>query len=511
MLVNDFLEQNAKRFPNKVALVYQNRRLTYTEIENNANSLANALMHHGLQRQDRVAIYLENSVESVVSIFGTLKASGVFVVINPQVKAKKIEYILNDCQVRFLITDARHLEGIPEVLSNCPNLSSVLITDDYKHDNPKISSFNEALNHPVTCPPNRCMDIDLASLIYTSGSTGNPKGVMLTHLNMVSAATSIIKYLENTSEDIILNCLPLSFDYGLYQILMAFKFGGTVVLEKSFLYPYQAIDLIIKEKVTGFPLVPTIAVILLKLKNLHKYDFPSLRYITNTAQALAPKHIAKLQKPFHHTKIYSMYGLTECKRVSYLPPEELSKRPTSVGKAMPNVETHIVDENGEEITKPGEIGELVVMGANVMKGYWNLPEETANRLKPGAYPGEKILYTGDLFKMDDENYLYFVARKDDIIKTSGEMVSPKEVENILYEIEDILEAGVVGVPDEILGHAIKAVVALEKDSKLTEKDIILHCSKHLENFMVPKYVEIRQQIPKTSTGKICKKDLVQVT
>lgn len=517
MLVNAFLEQSAKQFSNKEALIFQNRRLTFIEIENAANSLANALIHHGLQRQDRAAIYLENSVESVMSIFGILKASGIFVVINPQTKAKKIEYILNDCQVKTLITDSRHLEEAPNILTNCPNMNSVITTDNHKHvhtiarshDHPKIFSFSDTLcSYPTTRPLNHCTDIDLASLIYTSGSTGNPKGVMLTHLNMISAANSIVEYLENTCKDIIINCLPLSFDYGLYQILMAFKFGGTVVLERSFLYPYQIIDLIMKEKVTGLPLVPTIAAILLQLKNLHKYDFSSLRYITNTAQALAPKHIVQLQKLFSHTKIYSMYGLTECKRVSYLPPEELSKRPTSVGKAMPNTEAYIVDEKEEKITKPGKIGELVVKGPNIMRGYWNLPEETAKVLKPGSYPGEKVLYTGDLFKMDDEGYLYFIARKDDMIKTAGEMVSPKEVENVLYEIEDILEAGVIGVPDEILGQAIKAVVALKKDSKLNEKSIILYCSKHLENFMVPKCIEIRQQLPKTSTGKIRKKDLI---
>jgi acyl-CoA synthetase (AMP-forming)/AMP-acid ligase II len=214
--------------------------------------------------------------------------------------------------------------------------------------------------------------------------------------------------------------------------------------------------------------VPTIASILLQLKSLDKYDFSCLRYISNTAQALPPRHIAQLLKLFPHIKIYSMYGLTECKRVSYLPPEELLKRPTSVGKAMPNTEVYIVDERGARATRPGDIGELVVRGANVMMGYWNLPEETAMTLKPGLYPGEKVLYTGDLFKMDEEGYLYFVARKDDMIKTAGEKVSPKEVENVLYDID----------------------------------------SKHLEDFMVPKYIEIREQLPKTSSGKISKKDLM---
>jgi len=300
----------------------------------------------------------------------------------------------------------------------------------------ELASYSELIkNNSPLPPPKKCIDIDLASLIYTSGSTGYPKGVMLTHLNMVSAANSIIEYLENTENDIIINVFPLFFDYGLYQVLMAFKFGGKVVLERSFFYPYKIIESILREKVTGFPLVPTVAAILLRLKNLENHNFSTLRYITSTAQYMPPKYIFGLQKIFPTAKFYSMYGLTECKRVSYLPPKELSRRPTSVGKAMPNTEAYIVNHDGEKITTPGEIGELVVRGANVMKGYWNLPDETKKVLKPGPIPGEKVLYTGDLFKMDDEGYFYFVSRKDDMLKIAGTNVSPKEIENILYEIE----------------------------------------------------------------------------
>jgi amino acid adenylation domain-containing protein len=520
MLVNEFLENSAKNLPDKVALVCQNRRFTYRQLDNMSNSLANAFISLGLARQDRVGIYLENSTESVVSIFATLKAGGVFVVINPQVKSKKLEYILKNCQAKILVTDVQHLENISDILINFPEINYIVVTDTktlaYSSADAlaglcvqvpmhlRTYAFIQLLNsYPTTQPQKNCVDIDLASLIYTSGSTGDPKGAMFTHLNMASAANSVIEYLKNTDDDIILNCLPLSFGYGLYQVLMAFKFAGTIVLEKSFVYPYQVIDLIIKEKVTGFPLVPTISAILLQLNKLSKYDFSSLRYITNAAQALPPKHIFRLRELLPHVKIYSMYGLTECKRVSYLAPEEIEKRPTSVGKAMPNTEAYIVDENGNRVNEPDVIGELVVRGRNVMKGYWNLPEETAKRLKTGA-SGEKVLYTGDLFKMDEEGYLYFVSRKDDIIKTVGEMVSPKEVEDVLYEIEGVFEAAVIGVPDDILGNAIKAFVVLHEGSQLTEQDIILHCQKYLESFMMPKYIEFRKELPKTTTGKIRK-------
>ncbi len=202
-----------------------------------------------------------------------------------------------------------------------------------------------------------------------------------------------------------------------------------------------------------------------------------------------------------------MYGLTECKRVSYLPPDELLSKPNSVGKPMPNVEVYLASDDGSRLNKPGEIGELVVQGANVMKGYWNLPEETAKVLKQGSHTDEKILYTGDLFKMDADMYLYFIGRKDDIIKTSGERVSPKEIENILYELKGISEAAVYGVEDEILGQAIKVSLVLEEGSNLTEKDIFEYCDKNLEKFMVPKYIEIHYELPKTINGKINKKAL----
>ena len=255
---------------------------------------------------------------------------------------------------------------------------------------------------------------------------------------------------------------------------------------------------------TGFPIVPTISALLLQI-DLTKYDLSALRYITNTAAALPTTHILGLRARLPQVKIFSMYGLTECKRVSYLPPEQIDRRPTSVGRGMPNEEVYIVDEQGHRLASG--TGELVIRGSNVMKGYWELPEETARMLRPGPLPGERLLFSGDLFRMDEEGYLYFVGRKDDIIKTRGEKVSPREVENVIYELPDVVEAAVVGVPDAVLGQAIKAVVTLRDAASLNEQDVLRHCANRLENFMVPKHVEFRAVMPKTSTGKIDKKTL----
>lgn len=325
------------------------------------------------------------------------------------------------------------------------------------------------------------------------------------HNNVVFATGSIIKYLENTHEDIVINVLPLSFDYGLYQLLMVFRFGGTLVLEISFTYPSYILKKIETERVTGFPGVPTLFSIIVQM-NLDKFDLSKLRYITNTAAALPPKHILTLREKFPTVKIYSMYGLTECKRTLYLPPDQIDNKTSSVGIAIPGTEVWIEDDDGNRLG-PGVVGELVIRGSHVMRGYWDDPETTANVYRPGPTPGERILYSGDLFKMDEDGYFYFVSRKDDILKSRGEKVSPKEVENVLYGIEGVVEAAVVGVPDKILGQAIKAFVVVN-NSTLTENDIKRHCSTHLEDFMVPSYVEFRDSLPKTSSGKISKKDIL---
>ena len=512
MQVEEFLEQSAGRYPDKTALICGNERLTYATIEARCNQLANVLLSAGLDRWDRVAIYTENSPETALGIFGTLKAGGVFLVINPTTKIEKLAYILNNCRASVLVTTGKKLKEIGGLWPKTPYLRTVIAAgagDSGAVDvgDKKLILLEQAVAAASSQrPPKRCIDIDLAALIYTSGSTGKPKGVMVTHLNIVSAATSITTYLENTPDDIIINLLPLAFDYGLYQLLMAFKVGATLVLERGFTYPFAVIETMLRERVTGLPLVPTISSLLLQM-DLGQHQFPRLRYITNTAAALPTEHIRKLRAVFPHVRIFSMYGLTECKRVSYLPPGQLDIRPRSVGRGMPNEEVFIVDEAGKRLG-PGETGELVVRGANVMKGYWELPEETSQMLRDGGFPWpEKVLYTGDLFTSDEEGYLYWMGRKDDIIKTRGEKVSPREVEDVLYSMPQISDAAVVGVPDELLGSAIKAFVTLKPGATLNEQDVLRYCKDRLEDFMVPKAVEIRAALPATSTGKISKRAL----
>ncbi|MBV8266983.1 MAG: AMP-binding protein [Planctomycetaceae bacterium] len=510
MRVETFLEDSTARSPGKVALIVGDGRITYAEIDERANRVAHALRERGVRRDDRVVIFLENSAEAVVGIFGTLKAGAVFSVINAMTKADKLAYILNNCRAAAVITHDRLLATAAPAIDRAPLVVATLVVG--AAGAPAVrggAPYRAALDAAPPDPPAReGIDIDLAMIIYTSGSTGSPKGVMMTHRNIDAAATSITTYLENSADDIILSALPLSFDYGLYQVLMAFKVGASVVLENSFAFPYAILRKMAAECATGFPLVPTMAAMLLQMKDLAPGSLPDLRYITNTAAALPPAHIRRLQELFPTARVYSMYGLTECKRCTYLPPEQLAIRPESVGKAIPGTEAYVVNERGEPV-QPGEVGVLVIRGAHVMKGYWEDPQATDRMLRPGRYPWEKVLYTGDLFKVDEEGYLYFVGRSDDIIKTRGEKVSPKEVENVLYALPGVWEAAVIGVPDPSLGMAIKAVIVPVEEGCLTERDVVAHCARHLENFMVPKYVEFRAELPKTTTGKIRRREVQQ--
>jgi len=287
---------------------------------------------------------------------------------------------------------------------------------------------------------------------------------------------------------------------------MGFQIGATVVLEKSFTFPTKVLQTMAAERVTVFPGVPTMFAMLLNMSNLGTYDLSALRMVTNTAAALPEEHIRRIREMFPQAMLFSMYGLTECKRVTYLPPEQLDFRPTSVGRGMPNQEWWLVDEQGNRLPH-GTTGELVVRGSHVMRGYWEKPEATAERLRPGPVPGEVVLYTGDIFRTDADGFLYFVGRKDDIIKSRGEKVSPREVENVLYALKGVREVAVIGVPDAVLGQAVKAFIVLAEGYAYTEKDILRHCQGALENYMIPKYVVIVGSLPKTNTGKIRKTGL----
>lgn len=511
MLLQDTLFDTAARVPGKRALVREGVSTSYADIAALAETIAARLRARGIERGERVALFLDNGVEMVAAIYAVLEVGAVFMPVNTLTKADKLAYILNDSGAAALLTQAELAETSRAALRNNTGVRHCWMLGapggGGATPDPRELPFPTPADAARTAsPPSGSIDQDLAAIIYTSGSTGDAKGVMLTHLNMLTALRSVRGYLGLREDDVIVCALPLAFDYGLYQVLMAFSLGATVLLERSFTFPIKVLENMARDRVTVFPGVPTMFTLLAGISTLDAFDLSSLRLITNTAAALSETQIRHIRALFPQARLYSMYGLTECKRVSYLPPEQLDIRPTSVGRGMPNEEVWLADEDGRRLPH-GSVGELVVRGSHVMRGYWGKPEQTAQRLRPGPIPGEMVLHSGDLFRTDAEGWLYFVGRKDDIIKSRGEKVSPREVENVLHALDGVLETAVVGVDDPLLGQAVKAFVVCKPGHALTEREVIKHCLARIENFMAPKYVEFVAALPRTDTGKIKKTGL----
>jgi amino acid adenylation domain-containing protein len=483
-------------------------RLSYAQLLDRSLRLARALQELGVGRGDRVAIYMDNSAGCATAIYGTLLAGGVFVVVNPQTKEDKLLYVLDDCEATVLLTEGALTRTALSAAAAAPSVKAVIAASAPEGVEGALA-FDDVVASAEPDPrPAGTIPLDLAALIYTSGSTGVPKGVMMTHQSMVFAAGSISQYLRLGPDERILGVLPLAFDYGLYQLLMAIRMGGTLVLERSFAFPAQIVKRVEDEEITVFPGVPTVYATLLSMRRSMEFELPSVRRVTNTAAALPATFHGEMRRIFPNALIFAMYGLTECKRVSYLEPELLERKPTSVGRAIPGTETIVLREDGTPV-EPGETGILYVRGPHVMAGYWRKPEQTAEMIVDGPLPGERMLCAQDHFTVDDDGFLYFVGRTDDIIKTRGEKVSPVEVENSLFDVDGVKEAAVVGVPDDVLGEAIRAFVVLDDGAALTEQDVIAACRTRLENFMVPREVVFLDALPTTATGKVRRKSLLE--
>ena len=489
------------------AVVVEGRPYSYAQLFDAASRLAGALAARGVERGDRVAIYMDNTWPCAVAIFATLLAGGAFLVINPLTKSDKLGFILDDSGARVLLSDGHLAQEFEPLLGARPALR--VIASGALPEGRGVGAFDAVVEagEPLREPP-ATIALDLAALIYTSGSTGTPKGVMHTHQSMLFAAGSLVQYLRLGQSERILCTLPLAFDYGLYQWLMAVQLGATLVLERSFAFPAQVFARMREFETTVFPGVPTVFAMLLSAHRRERLCFPAVTRVTNTAAALPDEQALKLREIFPNALIYKMYGLTECKRVCYLEPELMEARPGSVGKAIPGTEVFLRSSAGDPVPS-GEAGILHVRGPHVMLGYWNRPDLSAQMLVPGPLPGERVLCTHDWFRMDAEGFLYFVGRSDDIIKTRGEKVSPVEVENVLHAIDGVREAAVAGVPDELLGEAIRAYVVLDPGVALNVGQIRAHCMRHLESFMVPQQILLCMDLPRTATGKVSRKALLE--
>jgi acyl-CoA ligase (AMP-forming) (exosortase A-associated) len=514
-LLSDLIRASALATPNSPAIQHGELTLDYQSLENLVERTATGFIRVGLGRQERVAVYLPKQVEFVATAFGAARAGGVFVPVNPVLKHAQVGHILRDCNVRVLVTSCARLQTLAEELGRCPDLRRIVLIDTVpgipELDLPDLDLVTwEQLLDENGAGFHRVIDTDMASILYTSGSTGLPKGVVLSHRNMVAGARSVAGYLENDHDDRILAVLPFSFDAGFSQLTTAFVAGACTVM-LDYLLPKDVVAALQREVITGMTGVPPLWV------QLTQRDWPAsitdhLRYIANTGGAMPRATLTRLRQMLPDTKTYLMYGLTEAFRSTYLPPEELDRRAGSMGKAIPNAEVMVVREDGTPCA-PDEPGELVHRGALVAMGYWNDPERTAQRFRPapGQASGiplpEIAVWSGDTVKMDADGYLYFVGRRDDMIKTSGYRVSAAEIEEVLYSSGVVAEAVVVGVPHPALGQAVVVVGVAKQGGEQASDTVIQACARDLPAFMVPQHVAWRDGLPRNPNGKIDRKQL----
>ncbi len=486
------VERQALSRPGAIALRCGEEALGYATLWERICETAGRLQALGLQPGDRVAVWLPKTLDHVVTAFATLAAGGVFVPVNPVLKAAQVMHILRNSGARILVSNADRLVGLePEIGRQEP--SPIQVTVDRPPSGSTARSLDQVTIETGYGTPSERGSSDLAALFYTSGSTGRPKGVMVSHDNLCLGAASVAEYLQNTAEDRILAVLPFSFDYGFSQLTTAFHTGASVVL-LEYLLPGQVIQAVERFGITGLAGVPSL------WNRLAPLDWPegarrSLRYITNSGGTLPRSTLTRLREALPETEVFLMYGLTEAFRSTYLPPSLLDAHPDSVGRPVPHAEIHVVRPDGSEC-EPGEKGELVHVGPLVAQGYWQDPETTAQMFRPWS-DGRPAVWSGDRMVRDAEGLLYFRGRSDGLIKTSGYRVSPEEIEEQALACPGVRQALAVGLPDAVRGQRI----ALAFEGECEPETLRRHLADRLPNFMLPDTVVPYDRLPLTPHGK----------
>ena len=519
-LLHELMHAACDRTPEAAALTAGAGNWTYRALAEAVQAAAAGLLALGLPRTGRVGIYLDKRLETVVASFAAPAAGGVMVPMNPLLKPEQVAYIARDCNVRILVTSPERLAQLAPVLADCPDLRHVVLTEGSAAvpalpPGIGLHRWADVLDAPQQ-PGHRVIDTDLCAILYTSGSTGRPKGVVLSHRNMVAGAKSVASYLENGPQDTLLAALPLSFDAGFSQLTTAFYAGARVVL-LNYLMPRDVLKAMVKERVTGLTAVPPLYIQLTQLDWPPEID-QHLRYFANTGGRMPRETLQALRQRVPNARPFLMYGLTEAFRSTYLPPEEVDRRPDSIGKAIPNAEILVLRADGTECA-PDEPGELVHRGALVGQGYWNDPEKTAERYKPlpagvggreaGLVLPEFAVFSGDNVRRDTEGFLYFIGRRDEMMKTSGYRVSPTEVEEVLYATRRVGECAAFGVDHPALGQAIQVIATPPAGETVVDVPALLtDCKQRMPAYMVPHGVQVvAGPLPRNPNGKIDRKAL----
>ena len=508
--IHHLVEETAGTRGDAPAITCKDATVTYAQLWREVVAFAAAVGGLGVSRGDRVAVYLDKRIETVTALFGTSAGGGVFVPVNPLLRPKQVGYIMQDCDTRVLVTSPDRLALLREELNECKSVEHVVLVGHDSGSGPvemrrqyKVSHWpNAAGSSPVLAA--NAIDADMAAILYTSGSTGQPKGVVLSHRNLIAGAESVSHYLGNTPDDVILSALPFSFDAGFSQLTTAFSVGAHVVL-LNYLLPADVVRLCARHRVTGLTGVPPLWI------QVADQEWPTeatrhLRYFANTGGRMPKATLDRLRSLFPGAIPFLMYGLTEAFRSTYLDPAEVDRRPDSIGKAIPNAEILVVRPDGSPCD-PGEEGELVHRGALVAMGYWNDPGRTAERFRPaparepGLCTGEMAVWSGDRAVRDEDGFLCFVGRTDEMIKTSGYRVSPTEIEEAAYDTGLVRDAVALGVKDAKLGQHVVLVVSPTIGAMVSVDTLLAQMRMTLPLYMLPRRVDVRPEIPRTPNGK----------
>lgn len=491
-------QESARTYPEKTAVIAHGGRISYRDLQTAAISVAHDLLRRGAKPGDRVAVWIPNSCAAAVAIWGIMLAGCAFVPVHAASRLPALRGVLGNAEPRWVLSVPEFSGTFAELTATIVGLEEVVILA------PLQSQTAPCTDH-IDLPSPR--QSDLAAIIYTSGSTGEPKGVMLTHGNMLAAVHAVNAYLGIVSQDVIYSPLPLSSSYGLYQLILGLAAGASVLLDRSFAFPASSLALMSREKATVLAGVPTMFAQLAKLPSLEAYDLSRLRLMTSAAAALPVQHASILRRCLPSAHLFIMYGQTECKRISYLHPDHLDAKPGSVGRGMPFQEHAVVDESGVSVPAGG-VGELVVRGPHVMQGYWRNETETRRKLRPRPSSAGLWLYTGDQFRIDEDGFLYFLGRSDEVMKIGGHKVSPCEIEEVLNQLPEVVEAAVTGRPDEVWGEVAEAYLVLHPGATCSEEAVLQFCSQRLRQYMVPRFVWFIEAMPRTESGKT-KKSLLR--
>jgi amino acid adenylation domain-containing protein len=520
-LLHQLLSESAVKYPDNEAIIFKEQSITYADLERESNKLANGLAGIGIEKGERVGIYMDRGIDSIVSVFGILKAGAAYVPIDPLSPPGRLSYILDKCRIKFLLTSKEKTANIERVFPETSPLKTIIVMNGLDSRSSSFGSSKlidwQEIKKSASCDVPRAngIDSDVAYILFTSGSTGNPKGVMLSHLNSLTFVNSAHDFFQITMKDRFSNICPLHFDMSVFDLFVAFKAGATVVIipETTTTFPVKLAEVIAKNEISIWNSVPSALSLLATYKNLDNHDLSSLRLVVFAGELFPLKYLRRIQEVVPGARFCNMYGQTEANSSTYFWVERLTadaKATLPIGRAFPNFDVFALDEAGKQVTLPGQEGELYVRASTVALGYWDEVEKTkksfvSNPLRPDL--NERVYKTGDLVHLDGDGNFVFLGRKDHMIKSRGYRIEIGEIETVLCSHPEIKNAVVIPIPDELIGNRISVIVVPLAAGKITRDDILQYCAKQLPKYMIPEIVEFRDSLPTTSSGKVDRKKL----